>query len=303
MKWVQRNLSKCVCNLLLSAILTPVFAFGALNKTPPEKSKVRTSILPLVTFYSSFDEGEVYNWWAENSSTGEMKELFEKWYGSLVRQPLTKWEYPTTLQKDANIELQVSAMTIEKKIEFAKQKSSALMLTGDIRIDPSPLIQQGVRWTQKLEVYRVKNGQKVAETLRIFDINRQQYLHLQLALGDSREFMANTVADIHQQIESYKPEKAEAGTKLILTGSLSGEQMNKIKEHLRSVVHGSNAGARDVQIVSYERNQVVFEIPVLSSERLGQALVEFHWKGFITQVISSDSSQVVFDVQSKISLQ
>jgi hypothetical protein len=104
---------------------------------------------------------------------------------------------------------------------------------------------------------------------------------------------------LHAQIESYKPEKLEHSTKLVLTGSLSREQIDKIKQYLQGAVQGS----KSAQIVSYERDQVVCEIKGLNSKKLSQALVQFHWKGFLTQVISSDSSQVVFDVQSKNSVQ
>jgi hypothetical protein len=264
-----------------------------------DRSAVRTSILPLVTFYSSFDDGEVYNWWAEDSSSVEMKNLFRQWYRNLVGRPLTKWEYPTALVKADEQEFQMSALPFEKKMEFAKHKAAALLLTGDVRIEPSPMIEQGIRWTQKLEVFRVKNGQKIAETLRIYDLPSHQYQQLLLALGGSKEFLLGTMTDLHARIESYKPEKVESTTRLVLTGTLSGEQMEHIKQHLQSAVKNSTSA----QIVSYERDQVVFEIKGLNSEKLNQALVQFHWKGFLTQVISSDSSQVVFDVQSKNSVQ
>lgn len=224
-----------------------------------------------------------------------MKELFKNWYTILVQQPLTKWEYPTALKKDELPEYQVSGLTLEKMMEFAKHREAGLLLTGDVRLERSPMVDQGVRWTQKLEVYRVKNGQKIAETLRIYDLPQHQYRQMLLAMDSSKEFMSETVAEIHARIEKYKPIQQEPVTKLVLTGSLSGAQMDQIKSYLQ----GALSGSKSPQIVSFERDQVVFEIKGLSSEKLNQALVEFHWKGYLTQVISSDSSQVVFDVQSK----
>ena len=249
----------------------------------------------------------MYNWWAEDSSSVEMKDLFKQWYRNLVGQPLTKWEYPAALVKSPQPEMQVSALSFEKKMEFAKHRAAALLLTGDVRIEPSPMVEQGVRWTQKLEVFRVKNGQKIGETLRIYDLPPHQYRHLLLAIGDSKDFMLSTMTDLHARIESYRPEKVESSTRLVLTGSLSGEQMERIKQYLQGAVQGAAQSAvqsqTSAQIVSYERDQVVIEIKGLNSEKLNQALVQFHWKGFLTQVISSDSSQVVFDVQSKNSIQ
>ncbi len=232
-----------------------------------------------------------------------MKDLFRQWYQTLVGRPLTKWEYPTVLAKDPQPELQMSALSFEKKMEFAKHKAAALLLTGDVRIEPSPMIVQGVRWTQKLEVFRAKNGQKIGETLRIYDLPPHQYRHLLLAIGESKDFMLGTMTDLHARIESYKPEKLESSTKLVLTGRLSGEQMETIKQHLQGAVQSSAKSPTTAQIISYERDQVVFEIKGIDGEKLNQALVQFHWKGFLTQVISSDSSQVVFDVQTKNSIQ
>lgn len=111
------------------------------------------------------------------------------------------------------------------------------------------------------------------------------------------------MSDLHARIESYKPEKPESSTRLVLTGRLSGEQMETLKKYLQGAVQTAVQKPSSAQIVSYERDQVVFEIKGLTSEKLNQALVQFHWKGFLTQVISSDSSQVVFDVQSKNSVQ
>ena len=297
-----RSLSKSGSSRLLSLLIGVIF-FTVSVEAAIDRSAARASILPLVTFYSSFGDGEVYNWWAEDSASVEMKDLYKQWYRNLVGQPLTKWEYPAELVKAPQPELQVSALPFEKKMELAKHKAAALLLTGDVRIEPSPMIEQGVRWTQKLEVFRVKNGQKIGETLRIYDLPPHQYRHLLLAIGDSKDFMLGTMTDLHARIENYKPEKLESSTKLVLTGSLSGEQMERIKQHLKGAVQGPVRNPTSAQIISYERDQVVFEIKGLNSEKLNQALVQFHWKGFLTQVISSDSSQVVFDVQSKNSIQ
>jgi hypothetical protein len=277
---------KCVCSLLL---FTPA-VFAAVEKVP-----ARTAILPLVTFYSSLGEGEVYNWWAENSSSTEMKTLFLNWYRHVAQNPLSRWEYLSTLQKDELPDFQVTAMSFEKQIEFAKHKSAGLLITGDVRIEPSPMIAQGVRWIQKLEVFRVKNAQKIGETLRIYDFPKYQFTQLLLAVEFTKEFMPQTVIDLHAKIENYKPEKAEVSTKLILTGDLSSEQIDKIKNRLQE----SMRDVESAQVLSYERNQVVFEFKGINSQKLSQTLEEFHWKGFLTQIISSDSSQVVFDVHSK----
>jgi hypothetical protein len=294
MRSVPRNLLKFVFKVLavLSFFTSPCFA-------AVEKSSGKTSILPLVTFYSSFDEGEVFNWWAEDVSAGEMKTLFNQWYKSLLQQPLTKWEYPHALIKDVNPDLQVSALPLEKKLEFAKLKAASLLVTGDVRLEPSPMMDQGVRWTQKLEVFRVKNGQKITETLNIYDLPKYQYQQLLLMTTESKDFMAGTMTDLHSRIEAYRPERPEQATKLVVTGKLSGNQMDQFKKYLQNAFRE----VKSPQIVSYERDQLVLDVPGVSSEQLNQALVEFHWKGFLTQVISSDSSQVVFDVQSKNSLQ
>lgn len=278
-----------------------IFVIFSLCLEVPAQEKKRASILPLITFYSTLQDGEVYNWWAENDSLGEMKVLSEKFHGVLASQPLSRWQYLPIkeLQKSLEPEWHVSQMTDEKKLQFAKLKNAVLVVTGDVRVMPSPLMAEGVRITQRLEVLRLKNSEKIGESLKISDLPKHQYQQMLLSADNhSKEFVQTSFYELHEKIEMYKPDTTSTKTRLVLTGVIPDFHLEKLREKLQSNL----TSIKSIQTVSLEREQVVLLIDGISSEILSKTLVGILWKDLRTQVVSTDPNQVVFDVQLKTSV-
>ncbi|MBY0383720.1 hypothetical protein K2X05_01060 [bacterium] len=285
------SLSKFVCSF---------FCLILCFETQAQEKK-RATILPLITFYSTLQDGEVYNWWAENDSLGDMKVLSEKFHNLLANQPLSRWQYLPLkdLQKSSEPEWQISNMTDEKKLALAKIKGAVLVVTGDVRVIPSPLIAEGVRITQRLEVLRLKNSEKIGESLKIFDLPKHQYQQMLLSSDNhSKEFVQSAFFDLHEKIELYKADKAIAQTRLVLTGVIPDFHL----ENLRQKIQTRLPNIKSIHTVSMEREQVTLLVEGASSEQLSQTLVGILWKGLRTQVVSTDASQVVFDVRLKNSV-
>jgi hypothetical protein len=272
---------------------------AALGETTPHLVKGKVKILPLVSFYSLLADGEVYNWWAENDSLGDMKSFSDHFHKSLEMAELSKWSYlsTTALQKDSNPLFHVGSLSREQKREFAKVKGAGLILAGDLRFQPSPLYEKGVRISQKLELVRLKNGEVIGESLRIFDLPRHEYEKI-IRMGPvaNREFFAGATLDLHEKIENYKIKNdSKPETHLVVMGSLSYDQLEKIKDKIQR----QTPGVQQLMTKSLERDQVVLQVQGISGEKLSQALSHVLWKGYRTQVVSTDAKQVVFDVKVK----
>lgn len=278
-----------------------LFVFNSLGlEAFAAETKNRAVILPLITFYSSLQEGEVYNWWAENDSLGDMNKLSDQFYTVLNKNPLSRWQYFTSdeLVKDKDSLWHLSVLTDQFKIEYAKHRKAGLVVSGDVKVSPSPLSATGVRLTQHLEILRVKNGEKIGESLRITDIPRYQYEQMiNSAAIHSQELILSTFSDLHEKIENYRPtlQKETKNSQLILTGVMTDEQLEGFKTRLQ---HATGA-IKGFQTVSLEREQVVLQVEGIDGETLAQVLNQTQWKGLRTQVISTDSRQVVFDVKAR----
>lgn len=263
------------------------------------ETKKHPTILPLITFYSTLDEGEVYNWWAENDSLGDMNKLSDQFYTALHKHPLSRWQYFTSdeLVKDKDPLWHVSVLTDQLKIEYAKHRKAGLVVSGDVKVTPSPLLAFGVRFTQRLEILRVKNGEKIGESLRITDIPRYQYDQmLNSAVIHTQELILASFSDLHEKIEAYQPDaKKTEFANLVLTGTFTYQQLEAFKQRLQKML----PSIKGFQTLSQEREQVVLQIEGVESETLAQALSRTEWKAFRTQVISTDSRQVVFDMKAR----
>lgn len=232
-----------------------------------------------------------------------MKNLSEKIHAVLLSHPLSRWEYVSAaeMQKEAEPVLAVSALTAEQKMELAKKKSAVIVISGDVRVSPSPVILKGVRLTQNLTATRVKNSEKIAETLKIVDIPSHQFSQMLLSSEEfSKDFVFNSFSDLHDKIETYrKPPEVLKKSRLVLTGALSYHQLEAFKQKLKQRM----PLLRSFQTQSLEREQVVLIAEGVDGEDLGLALGFIQWSGWRTQVVSTDSSQVVFDVKAKNSVQ
>ncbi len=285
---------KCGFKLLfLNSIGVPALAADTKN---------RATILPLITFYSTLEEGEVYNWWAENDSLGDMNKLSDLFYTALNNNPLSRWQYFTSdeLVKDKDSRWHVSVLTDPLKIEYAKFRKAGLVVSGDVKVTASPILASGVRMTQHLEILRVKNGEKIGESLKITDIPRYQYDQmLNSTVKHSQEFILTAFSDLNEKIEAYQPSiKKTESANLVLTGALTNQQLEAFKQRLQKMI----STIKGFQTLSLEREQVVLLIEGVDSETLAQALSHTEWKAFRTQVISTDSKQVVFDVKARTSV-
>lgn len=258
----------------------------------------KAAILPLITFYSTLQEGEVYNGWAENSSNGEMKKLSVMFHGLLAENPLSRWNYLPLeeLLKDVPLALRVTTLSEEQTRDFAIFKKAAIVVSGDVKIMPSPLIPLGVRWIQNLAVIRVKNGKKISESLKIIDIPQYQYQQMLLSSKTlSKDFVLSSFQELHEKIENFRDRKVAPQSELVLTGEMSEFVLQQLKEKIRQ----RHSEITAFKIIELSRDQVTYLAEGIDSARLSQTLSEFSFKNKLSRVVSTDSSRVVFAVQAK----
>ncbi len=297
MKLVQRSLSKFVLKGMTLGLAVVV------QFTTAQGVAATTRILPLITLYSSQQEGEVYNWWAENSSVGEMKVLSDEIFHFLEKSSLLKGRYLSQQESLQNLDvsLQISVLTREQKLDFAKKAKAGLIVSGDLRFSQSPLINQGIRIEARLELLRVKTAEVLAESLRIMDVPTHEYRLLMVkGVSSKAETFQHIFSDLHEKMENYKPgHRPPAQTHLVVMGFLDEAQMSLLKEKIKRLTSKIDA----VKTLSLERGQFVLTVEGVNPAELGEALRQTSWRGYSSQVVSTDASSVVFDIKAKNTLQ
>lgn len=301
MKLIQRSLLKFVLNF--GVFFFFILIFNSVANSVTAAAPTTTRILPLITYYSSFQDGEVYNWWAENSSKGEMKDLSAEVFHFLEKSSLAKGRYLNLQESLQNLDasLQVTVLTREQKIDLAKKAKAGLIVSGDLRFSASPIVSQGTRIEARLELLRVKTGEVLAESLRIVDVPAHEYRLLTVSgVTSKEETLQRLFSDLHEKMEHYKPGiSPNVKTQLVVMGILDDLQVDLLKEKIRKLMSKVDA----IKTLSLERGQLVLVVEGVNSEELGLALRQTSWRGYSSQVVSTDATSVVFDIKVKNTLQ
>jgi hypothetical protein len=289
----------------------------AVKKLVAKKSKDKfPRVLPLITFYNGA-EGDVYNWWAENThvpgkavpapfksedggqtpltANYQMWRLSKKVMGDLLRAKNTGLIYgvsPEVIQKFPE-NYKKTALSMDEMRDLARTLEAKIVVHGDIAFTKSPIIDGGYRMKVHLNAVEVEKGRALGEVLRISDIHPWEYDKMLFTSGSG--MTVDAFNELHEQMAQKSDEARPRYVRLIVSGSLTYAQLELLKQKIQRSVRG----VRAIRSAAVENEQVALLIDYEGdggSQQLGQSLSRVQFGPFLTQVVSTDSNQVLFDV-------
>lgn len=296
----------------------PVAVAAAPVPPPPPQKRIKDKtnrVLPLITFYNG-PEGDVYNWWAENKSVpsktapppfaGEvasdtaltanlqMWRLSKKVMGELLKTKDVPWVYGISAAAIKNFpeNLKKTALTTDEMRELARALEAKLIVSGDVTFTKSPIVDKGYRMKVRLQALRADTGAKLGEVLRISDIHSWEYDRLLFTEGPTAiEAFSELHAEmLKDQRENVKPRYV----RLLVSGNLSYAQLELLKNKIQKSVKG----VKTIRTETMENEQVALLVDYEGKgpQAFGQSLARVQFGAFLTQVVSTDANQVLFDV-------
>lgn len=265
-------------------ILISGSAFGA-PKKPEENSVKAPKVLPLVTYFDSV-KGEVYNWWAENKTTGDMEQLSKTMNKSLGQE---RYINPAQFNRTLEGDLQKTALSGIQKIKIAKLYEAIVVVTGGVTFSKSPVIEQGTRVKVQLLAEALRGGR--AEMVRILDLPRGEAEKLKT---QSENVLSPLFEQVLDQLIAQKAKPAQV--ELVVSGKLSQQQLEGFKKWLKQSVQGVG----DVRETAYENEQVALSLNYAgSTEQLRASLQKLTLPTYRTQIISHDDKRVFYDIKAQ----
>lgn len=263
------------------------------EKPVKKKMNKEVKILPLITFFDGIN-GEVFNWWAENGTRDSMMQLSQKTIRNLIGDENVRWTYidPHELAEHVSTETRKTVLTRTQMVEMAKQFGAQLIVTGDFYFSKSPVVPEGSRLKINLQTIRVQNGQQAAEVLRISDLTVRDVYRL-FSHADTPAMAG--FKDLHQQMENFQDAAKPSYLALQVSGALTFIELDKLKQQLRAKVPMIKSFKDN--FFQNEQVSMLIEFEGENSKQLAQTLSQVQLDGFMTQVVSSDPGQVLFDVK------
>jgi hypothetical protein len=245
--------------------------------------------LNLVTFFD-LREGQVFNWWAENTTSGAMAKIA---YALNNFLPSDLYIHPNQEKVQIPLDLKKTDLTSVEKLRLAKLFNAATIVQGDVVFLKSPLLENGTRIKIQLKAQTLRGD--ATELLRIFDLNAVDIPGLTF---NPQNPVAVTFMELSHQMHRVEAKVADENLELIVSGKLTSPEWEKFK----SLLHRDIRGIKKLQEVAYENEQVslkVFYSGSSGTSSLSKALEKIQWGGFHTQVVSHDDKRVFFDVKTK----
>lgn len=250
-------------------------------------------MLPLITFYD-VEKDATYNWWSEKES----ESLDAKKHSAHLMKWLAKDNGKVIHFIDpyaANVKfrenLQKTVLSVEEMQAIAKDLNTEIFLVGDVVVNKSTVVPDGHRLKINITLLRAPAFNKVGEIYRIVDLYAVDYTRfIETGVG----IWDDVRMDVEKRIEDYKPSPLKR-LELIVNGSFDHHQVEQFQRHLKS--HISNI--KDISKGFQERDTfgIFVEYAGQNTDQLSRELKEAKLEGFMTQVVSSTSSQVIFDVR------
>jgi hypothetical protein len=285
-KWARAILSKFVLSILFIVAASASDAAVLTKKTAAPSAN---RALNLVTFFD-LREGQVFNWWAENTTPGAMAKMA---YSLNHFLPADRYIHPLQEKVEIPPDLKKTDLSSVEKLRLAKLFNAATIVQGDVIFLKSPLLENGTRIKIQLKAQTLRG--EPTELVRIFDLNPTDIPALTL---NPQNPVALAFMDLSEQTRKSMSAMDDADVELIVSGKLSYQEWEKFKSLLQRNIRG----IRKLQEVAYENEQVSLKIFYAGSSGAGslsKALEKIQWGGFHTQVVSHDESRVFFDVKAK----
>jgi len=269
------------------------FALNVSAAVSKEKQKKGLKILPLITFYNGV-KGDVYNWWAENESADEMSLVSRRVLGDLGAKAQGLCLYRRDLEKLPVPELyKKTALTSEEMVDLAKKFGAEIAVAGAFSFTKSPLRETDYRLKVHLEAFDGPEGERIGEIIRYVDLSSNEYGNAWMIPSPQ---IAGVFSEFHKQLTENRSKIPARQMRLLVSGALNRDQVEALKEKLKTSVEGLNG----LQEAVFEPEQVAFNVAYEGkSADFSKALSQVQFPQFMTQVVSSDTNQVLFDVKAR----
>ncbi|MBY0314918.1 MAG: hypothetical protein K2Q26_05330 [Bdellovibrionales bacterium] len=266
------------------------------TQASPKGNKAKPLVLPLMTFFDS-EKGEVYNWWAENQSTGRMNQLSQWVLKNMpVAEAPVSFAPVLTSQVSLPESYKKTELTRTQMVELAKAFRAPYIVTGDIVVSKSPIVQGGTRMKVHLEIFSAHNGVRVHEVLRISELPAHMLVpRNQDMVNTSKHILIDSFTAMGEGLQQKQAETAWID--IVVNGPMSHAQLQRLKYILKTNV----AGMRSMYEKVHAPEQVVWNVDYdgPGAKGLSSALAHIAPEEFFIQVAQSDAGQVLLDVKVK----
>lgn len=258
-----------------------------------ESRRKEVNILPLITFYD-VEKDTTYNWWSEQDTLSpEARKHSENLLKSLAKEngKVIHFFDPYARNIKFRENLQKTILSSEELAAISKDLNVELILTGDVIFEKSTVIAEGSRIKVRLKILRAPAFNEVGELYRVADLYAVDYTRL---ADEGGEMWVDVRAGIEKRIEDYKPTKNEK-LELIVNGTFDHHQLQQFHRFLRGNIN--NIKSISPGFLEKDSFGIFVEYAGKGTESLSQELKETKLEGFMTQVVSSTNTQVIFDVR------
>ncbi len=301
-KWAARISSKSIRNLffLLPFFFSPLGVADAQHRSDaPKKNDQKVVVLPLITFYD-VARGATYNWWSEaTSESPDAQKLSRQLMPYLAREGHKKIHFLNPHRQKLNFkeELRKTVLTDKELLEISSSLGAEIVLVGDVKLEESPVILEGKRLKMDIKILRAPQFLEVGQVVRLFDLYSVDYVQL-LEVGG--EPWLDLKASVERQLLSYNAKDQKGKLEIVVNGSLSYQQLASFQKSLKAHIGGIKSLSPG--FVDKDSFGIFVEYEGSDSKALTEDLKHLEMRGFMTQVVSSSSSQVIFDVHPKVAV-
>lgn len=210
---------------------------------------------------------------------------------------LARAEYVSPLQQKKEVpeELKKTELTPEQKQALAQMFQVPVVISGDVYFDKSPVHLAGRRLKIHLEAqHRLKT---IGEVWRVIDLHAEDMEKLNGTWNSmtAEHPVAAVFSELITQIRNRKVEPLTL--EMVVSGKMSQPALDQFKKQMQLSVKG----LRGVREQSYDNEQVGLSLEYEGKdvEQFKNALAKISWRGFKTQLVSSEEKRLVFDVKAE----
>lgn len=187
-------------------------------------------------------------------------------------------------------------LTRTQMVELAKAFRAPYIVTGDIVVSKSPIVQDGIRMKVHLEIISAHNGVRIHEVLRISELPAHWLVpRSKETANTSKHILIDSFTAMGEGLQQKHSETAWID--LVVNGPMSHAQLQRLKYLLKTNV----AGMRSMHEKVHAPEQVVWNVDYEGpgAKGLSSALAQIAPEEFFIQVAQSDAGQVLIDVKVK----
>lgn len=273
--------------------LIVILSISTLAQAKSEQEKKREPIpaLALVTYFD-VENGEVYNWWAEQAS-GDLSKI-SRVTNLWLEQAIDNFTFvnPSKEKVEVPERLRLTNLPLTQLVELAKMYQAKVLVHGDVRFKRSPLLSEGVRVQVNLKAYHAFNGQNIGEILRISDVSTQKIERIS-------QKMDNVVIDgfkeLAQDMEDAHKKGAGQSLVLLVSGELNQSQLERLKRQIKTTI----PEVADIVESGFDMGLVKLKINYMGAgtEDFQRSLQALRSKDFLTQVVTAKAGEIQLDVK------